>query len=130
MRRSLDVVSEMAAAVGEPVDPAWAVTRAKLAPYPSGWMHLGGATSRMTSNVTQNCSFCAPFRHATSDPHPGSSGDCQRTDGRVVQLNNCSASIDGVCPAGTKTCRNQVVGGSASGDDGHSGLPSGGNSQS
>lgn len=126
VRRTFDVVSEMAAAVGAPVDPAWAATRAKIAPYPSGWMHLGGATSRMTSNATQYCSFCAPFRH----DHPGSSGDCQRTDGRATQLNNCTNSTSGVCPAGTKPCRNQVIGGSAAGDDDHAGLPSGGNSQS
>ena len=162
VRRSLDVVGEMAAAVGEPVDPAWcenaaslfqfhfkndrfvetgsghtkrsadkrvcfrrAATRAKLAPYPSGWMHLSGATGRMTSNSTQNCSFCAPFRYN----HPGSSGDCQRTDGRVTQLNNCTTSTDGVCPEGTAPCRNRVVGDSA-GDDDHSGLPSGTNSHS
>jgi hypothetical protein len=124
VRRSLDVVGEMAAAIGEPVDPAWATT--KLAPYPSGWMHLGGATSRMTSNSPQNCSFCAPFRH----DHPGSSGDCQRTSGRVIQLNNCTASTDGVCPEGTAPCQNQVVGDSATGDDDHSGLPSGANSHS
>jgi hypothetical protein len=126
VRRALDVVGEMAVAVGAPVDPVWAVTRAKIAPYPSGWMYLAGASSRMTSNATQNCSFCAPFRY----DHPGSSGDCQRTDGRVTQLNNCTASTAGVCPAGTKPCRNQVVGGSAAGDDDHAGLPSGGNSQS
>lgn len=126
VRRSLDVVGEMAAAVGEPVNPAWAATRAKLAPYPSGWMHLGGVSSRMTSNRTQDCSFCAPFRH----DHPGSSGDCQRTGGRATQLSNCTASTDGVCPAGTAVCRNHVVGDSAAGDDGHSSLPSGVNSHS
>jgi hypothetical protein len=94
VRRSLDVVSDMAMAVGEPVNPAWALTRKKIAPYPSGWMHLNSATDHMTSNTTQNCSFCAPF-HPKTD-HPGSSGNCQRTDGRALGQNNCTASIGGV----------------------------------
>lgn len=125
-RRSFDIVSEMAAAIGEPVDPQWEIVRQSIAPYPSGWMHLSGVPGNTMTNTSapHMCSFCGPFRYDV----PGSVGDCQATNGRVVQADNCTMSIAGRCPAGTQPCNSHVVGDSARG--GHSGVPSGGNSHS
>ena len=126
-RRSFDVVAAMAAAVGEPADPKWAEVRAKLAPYPSGWMHIDppSYSYAMASNESHLCSFCGPFRYDV----PGSAGDCQDTGGRAVQQQNCTMSTGGTCPEGAARCNSRVVGDSANGA-GHSGPPSGGNSHS
>jgi hypothetical protein len=125
-RRSFDVVAEMARAVGEPVDPKWELVRQNIAPYPSGWMHLDAAPGKamINSSVDRLCSFCGPFRYDVA----GSVGDCQATNGRVPQVENCTMSMNGKCPAGTARCESHVVGDSAK--NFHSGVPSGGNSHS
>lgn len=127
-RRSFEVVAEMAEFVGEPIDPKWAEVHAKLAPYVSGWMHLEPPGTAMASNTSHFCTFCGPFRYGIS----GSSGDCQATSGRVVQVENCTMSMNGICPEGTAKCNAHVVGDSGLIVDGiiRSGVPSGGNSHS
>jgi hypothetical protein len=103
-----------------------AEVKEKLAPYVGGWLHLDPPAGgyRMLSNSSHMCSFCGPFRYDVA----GTSGDCQATHGRVVQVENCTMSTNGACPAGTTTCSAHVVGDSAIA--GHSGVPSGGNSHS
>lgn len=85
-------------------------------------MHLDPPGYLMGSNTSHMCSFCGPFRYDVA----GSSGDCQATGGRVIQVDNCTRSTNGACPAGTNKCNAHVVGDSAIA--GHSGVPSGGNS--
>jgi hypothetical protein len=126
-RRSFDVISEMATAIGEPIDPKWEEVHAKIAPFPTGWMHLDNVPGKAMSNRSgpHFCSFCGPFRYDV----PGSFGDCQSTSGRVTQVDNCTMSVNGQCPEGTAPCNSRVVGDSANAAD-HSGVPSGGNSHS
>eukprot|EP01050_Picozoa_sp_SAG11_P014935 SAG11_NODE_1888_length_4115_cov_2.442480_2_plen_221_part_00 len=71
-RRSFDVVSDMAAALGAPVDLKWAATLARVAPDPLGWFHGAQNGARM-GNVSHPCSFCGANRsHGTP-----TAGDCQ-----------------------------------------------------
>ena len=74
MRRSFDVVSDMATAIGEPVDPRWAATLATVTPDPLGWFHGAENTARM-GNVSHACSFCG-----SNESHGlPTVGDCQGT---------------------------------------------------
>lgn len=50
MRRSFDVVSDMAAFLGEPVDPRWAAVLAKVAPNP-----LGAWTRPLSGDLSRRC---------------------------------------------------------------------------
>eukprot|EP00729_Bicosta_minor_P027100 gene27100-23524_t len=129
VRRSLDIVSDMAAAVGELVDPKWADTLAKIAPEPVGWMHNPAATSRMTSNSSHMCTWCAWNKNnKTRTP---TVGDCQGTSNQngVVQGNVCSMSTNGKCPPGMGLCANSAYG-AARNIDMKPTPTSGGNSQS
>jgi|EP01047_Picozoa_sp_COSAG01_P016398 hypothetical protein len=85
MRRSFDVVSDMAKAVGEPVDPKWAAVLKRITPDAIGWFHGEDNGARM-GNVTHECSFCA----SNVSHGPPTSGDCQGAS-------NSNGVIRGIC---------------------------------
>ena len=87
MRRSFVVISEMAAAIGEPVDPKWDQTLARVTPDPLGWFHGDPAENgyRM-GNVSHECSFCG----SNVSHGPITTGDCQGAS-------NSNGVLRGVC---------------------------------
>lgn len=87
MRRSFDVISEMAAAIGEPVDPKWDQTLARVTPDPLGWFHGDPAEKgyRM-GNISHECSFCG----SNVSHGPPTTGDCQGAS-------NSNGVLRGVC---------------------------------
>ena len=96
MRRSFDIVSDMAEALGEQVDPKWAAVLAKVTADPLGWFHGEQNGARM-GNLSHPCSFCM----ANESHGEPTVGDCQGTSNSNGNLRGiCAPSVsDRVCPA-------------------------------
>ena len=138
MRRSFDVVSDMAEAVGEPVDPKWAATLERVAPTSTlvGWMHIDDPTMHaptpgMSNETTHMCTWCA-WKQDDKTRTP-TVGDCSQPGNKNGALNGAQCAYadkaTGKCPAGMGPCSQQAFG-SKRNADGSLGMPSGGNSQS
>ena len=133
MRRCFDVVSDMAAFVGAPVDPKWAATLAKVVPDPVIWFHVDTRFwSYRMGNVSHECGFCSGARGPPKGHRPPTAGDCQATsqNGGNMQGDVCARSVSGACPKGMGPCSQQGYAAVGNTGNGHPGAISGGNSQS
>ena len=129
MRRAFDVVSDMAAFVGQPLNPKWATTLANVVPDALGYFHGSAAAGYPQGNVSYNCSYCASVGGKRNGPL--TVGDCQASlagkgggGGKP-----CAPSTNGKCPAGLGLCTQRGFAASVQAS-GRPGGISGGNSQS
>lgn len=130
VRRSFDVVSAMAAAVGEPVDPKWAETLARVVPEPTGFMHNPAATASMTSTSAHRCSWCG--WNPNDKKRVPTAGNCQGAANQNgnIQGRPCAQTMpNGTCPPGMGLCAEEAFG-AARNVDMEPTPTSGGNSQS
>ena len=135
MKRSFDVVSEMAKALGELVDPKWAATLERVAPTSSlvGWLHIDDPSMHAPTvgmgNETHMCTWCAWEKNdKTRTP---TVGDCSQPGNANGALNSAQCAYSdkttGKYPAGMGPCSQQAFGAKRNAD-GSLDIPSGGNS--
>ena len=126
MKRSFDIAADMAAFLGEPVDPQWAVVLEKTAPLGLGWFYVpNGFNNSGPADASHECSWCGGFNNSRTNITKGPCSPPYNT--RSPQC--VAADKDGTCPAGTGPCSQQAIG-SMRQADGRPGRVSGGNSQS